>query len=74
MKNFIILIYFTGVGIAALSQNVVQVEYFIDTDAGYGNNNLVSIGPSSDLTFPGYSKFFQSYSGLPQIIFQNQRQ
>ena len=52
MKNFIILIYFTGLGITALSQNVVQVEYFIDTDAGYGKNNLISIGPSSDITFP----------------------
>ncbi len=41
-----------GLSLASLSQNVVQVEYFIDTDLGYGNNTLVSLTPAADGTFP----------------------
>jgi len=37
---------------AALSQNVVQGEYFIDADAGFGNNTLVTFTPSADNSFP----------------------
>ena len=41
-----------GLSLASLSQNVVQAEYFIDTDLGYGNNTLVSLTPAADGTFP----------------------
>ncbi|MEP7229910.1 MAG: T9SS type A sorting domain-containing protein [Ginsengibacter sp.] len=68
MKNLIILICSTGLSLAALSQNVVQVEYFIDNDQGFGNNKLDSVSPSSDVTFslpidfsgitPGYHKLY----------------
>jgi hypothetical protein len=34
---------------AAIGQNVVQAEYFIDQDAGVGNNNLITlVNPSAD--------------------------
>lgn len=34
---------------AATGQNVVQAEYFIDEDAGVGNNNLITlVNPSAD--------------------------
>lgn len=36
----------------ARGQNVVQVEYFIDTDAGVGNNSIVNVTPSPDGDFP----------------------
>jgi len=52
MKNFIIILFCTGSSLACLSQNVVQAEYFIDTDLGYGNNTLVSLTPAADGTFP----------------------
>lgn len=68
MKNLLILICSTGLSLAALSQNVAQVEYFIDTDQGFGNNKLASVSPSSDVTFslpidfsgitPGYHKLY----------------
>jgi hypothetical protein len=52
MKNFIIVLFFTGLRLACLSQNVVQVEYFVDTDAGFGNNTVINVTPSPDGTFP----------------------
>src|SRR4029078_12182892 len=52
MKNFIILLFFTGLRVACLSQDVVQVEYFVDADAGFGNNTIVDVTPSPDGTFP----------------------
>lgn len=68
MKNFIILLFCTGLSIASLAQNVVQGEYFIDADLGYGNNTKVNFIPSSDGNFqltipvstysPGYHKLY----------------
>lgn len=52
MKNFILMLCFTGVSIACLSQNVVQVEYFIDADAGVGKNTIMNVTPVSDGAFP----------------------
>ena len=52
MKNFIIVLFFTGLRLACLSQDVVQVEYFVDTDAGFGNNTVMDVTPSVDGTFP----------------------
>jgi hypothetical protein len=40
-------VYFFSFG-----QNVVQAEYFLDTDLGFGNNTLVNVTPSPDGTFP----------------------
>jgi hypothetical protein len=37
---------------ASLAQNVVQGEYFIDTDMGVGNNTQVTFTPSADNNFP----------------------
>ncbi len=67
MKKFIILLCFTGVSIASLSQNVVQAEYFIDIDAGFGNNTLINVTPSPDGTFPltvNLSGFLPGYHKL----------
>lgn len=67
MKNFIILLCFTGVSLACLSQNVVQVEYFVDTDAGYGKNNLLNVTPVQDGSFPftvNLSSFLPGYHKL----------
>jgi hypothetical protein len=68
MKNFIILLLCTCVSIASLSQNIVQGEYFIDTDLGFGNNTLVNFTPAADGAFqlsvtvssypPGYHKLY----------------
>ena len=52
MKNFIIVLFFTGLRLACLSQNVLQVEYFVDTDAGFGNNTIIDVTPTPDGTFP----------------------
>ena len=52
MKNFIIALFFSGLALGSFSQNVTQVEYFIDTDAGYGNNTVMDVTPSADGTFP----------------------
>ena len=35
----------------AAAQNVVQLEYFLDTDAGFGKNTLVAVTPSPDGPF-----------------------
>jgi Secretion system C-terminal sorting domain len=67
MKNFIIILFFTGLSLAALSQNVAQVEYFIDADAGYGNNAIIDVTPSADGTFPftlNLSSFIPGYHKL----------
>ncbi len=52
MKHFITLLVGIGWSLACLCQNVVQGEYFIDMDLGYGNNTLVSFTPVADGTFP----------------------
>jgi len=52
MKNFILLLLCTCVSIVSLSQNVVEGEYFIDTDLGFGNNTRVNFTPSPDNNFP----------------------
>lgn len=68
MKNFILLLLFIAMSLVCLSQNVVQGEYFIDTDLGFGNNTLVNLTPSVDGTYalninlssyqPGYHKLY----------------
>ncbi len=68
MKKFTIIILLAALHFTALCQNVVQGEYFIDTDLGYGNNTLVNFAPTSDGTFnlsitvssytPGFHKLY----------------
>src|SRR6185312_13340957 len=68
MKNFILILFCTGISVASLAQNIVQVEYFIDSDLGVGNNTLVNVNPSPDSTYslninlasylPGYHKLY----------------
>lgn len=36
---------------AAYGQTIRQIEYFLDTDAGFGKNKLVSVTPSADGPF-----------------------
>src|SRR5450432_1902708 len=52
MRNFIMLLLSSCVSIVSQSQNVVQGEYFIDTDLSFGNNTLVNFTPSPDNNFP----------------------
>ncbi len=33
--------------------NIVKLEYFIDTDPGFGNGNTLAVTPSADLVAPG---------------------
>lgn len=68
MKIFIIIILLAALHFTAICQNVVQGEYFIDTDLGYGNNTLVNFTPASDAIFnlsitvssntPGFHKLY----------------
>lgn len=68
MKKILMLLFWAGAGVTTVAQNVVQGEYFIDTDLGYGNNTLVTFTPSADNTFsfpinlssyaPGYHKLY----------------
>ena len=68
MKHFIILLFCAGISLASLSQNVVQGEYFIDKDLGFGKNTLINFTPAADGTFqltvnvssfqPGYHKLY----------------
>lgn len=51
MKNCILLLFCTGLSIICFSQNIVQGEYFVDTDLGYGNNTLVNVIASPDSNF-----------------------
>ncbi len=45
----------------ASAQDIIQVEYFVDADAGVGNNTLVNVIPGPDGTFP----FTANFNGLP---------
>ncbi len=68
MKNFILFFACICWSCGLLAQNIVQLEYAIDNDAGIGQNNLVNVNPSSDGTFsfnadvssvsPGYHKLY----------------
>jgi hypothetical protein len=67
MKTFIAMIL-ACLQHFAMAQSVVQGEYFIDTDAGFGLNKLVNFTPAADGTFslnvdlsstpPGFHKLY----------------
>ncbi len=44
------------------AQNIVQVEYFLDTDPGYGNATPVSVTPAADVTV----SFTANFTGLAE--------
>jgi len=52
MKHFLIFLIGIGWNITCCCQNVVQGEYFIDTDLGFGNNTAVFFTPFGDGSFP----------------------
>ena len=52
MKNILITGWLLLTAYFSIGQNVVQAEYFLDTDLGFGNNTLVNLTPSPDGTFP----------------------
>ncbi len=68
MKKIYLFLVVSCMYFATAAQNVVQIEYFIDTDAGVGNNILVPVTPSMDGAFsfnvdlssvsPGYHKLY----------------
>jgi len=53
MKKHILYNIFIVISVLSQSQNVVRMEYFIDTDPGYGNgiSNAISPAPDIDFTF-----------------------
>lgn len=61
MKNIVTLLVGLGCCLASLCQNIVQGEYFIDTDLGYGNNTLVNFTPAADGAF----SLSVNFTGLP---------
>ena len=52
MKVILLTIVLTGSICFCNSQNVIQAEYFLDTDLGFGNNSLVNVTSSPDGSFP----------------------
>ncbi len=52
MKKYLLALLLCGQGWLVSAQNLLQIEYFIDTDAGIGNNTIVSVSPSPDGEFP----------------------
>lgn len=52
MKPILVLLAFLNLAFFAYAQNVVQLEYSLDTDAGVGRNRLVNLTPSPDGNFP----------------------
>ncbi len=51
MKHYFAMACLLWIKFAA-GQTVTQVEYFLDTDAGFGKNALVTVSPSADGSFP----------------------
>lgn len=52
MKKAYIFLLLALFHLVSPAQNVVLLEYFVDTDAGYGNNTVVNVTPAADGTFP----------------------
>jgi hypothetical protein len=53
MKTILFML-FTAISLSVFSQNtsVVQLEYFFDTDNGFGKNKVVNVTPAADGSFP----------------------
>ena len=70
MKNFIMLLLCWCTSLVLYSQNVVQGEYFIDTDLGFGNNTLVNFTPSPDNIFTVNINLSSYSSGFHKLYFR----
>jgi hypothetical protein len=68
MKTITAIVCLLLATLFSYGQDVTQIEYFIDTDAGVGKNTLVTVTPSADSTFlftadlqgilPGFHKLY----------------
>ncbi len=61
MKQLSLILLLVWFYIAGLAQSVSQLEYFVDTDAGPGNNTLVNLAPVADGSF----SFTVNVAGIP---------
>lgn len=52
MKIYLAIFCLIGISSFTSAQNVTQVEYFLDEDAGFGKNTVVTVTPSADAAFP----------------------
>ncbi|MEJ7679175.1 MAG: T9SS type A sorting domain-containing protein [Segetibacter sp.] len=52
MKTFISISLCISIHLVGWTQNIIQAEYFIDTDKGFGNNTLLNVTPMTDGNFP----------------------
>ena len=52
MKKILPIFLINIFSLAAVAQNITQLEYFIDVDAGFGKNTLVNVTPSPNGSFP----------------------
>lgn len=52
MRTILITACLACVTHLSFGQTVIQVEYFLDEDIGFGNNTLVNVMPSPDGSFP----------------------
>lgn len=49
-KSFVLLYILCATTFSAYAQNISRLEYFVDTDPGFGAGNAVSIAASQDVT------------------------
>ena len=52
MKIFLIILAFFSILKDTSAQDIIQAEYFIDTDAGFGQNTLVNVAAFTNGVFP----------------------
>jgi hypothetical protein len=51
MKTFIAILFLLDIAFTSVAQEVVQAEYFLDADAGFGQNKTVGFTPATDGSF-----------------------
>ena len=71
MKKILLYGWLLFAASSAMAQNIVQAEYFIDTDLGFGKNSLVDFAATPSGTFalpvnlvnvsPGYHRLFTRF-------------
>lgn len=67
MKALLATLILISFKLMAVAQNIVQVEYFLDTDAGVAKNNVVTISPSPDGNFPLLVNISGANAGYHQL-------
>ncbi len=68
MKKYLATFCLISISFFTSAQNITQVEYFLDENAGFGKNTVVNVTPSADAAFPitvnangavpGFHKFY----------------